>query len=263
MKKFALPFAAAILVFAGLYSCSKTNEDQASSALSQEVRDAIYNLNFNPDDAYAYEDGYIVEGDIFLTKENLAEGLANHQCNTPDAEQYRTTNLVNAGGGRNITISVSDRLSQAYVDATNEAIARYNARNLLLTFSNVGTTGGEIHIVKGNGPYLASAGFPSGGNPYGEVKVNPTQMNGQPLATKASIIAHELGHCIGFRHTDYFNRSLSCGTGGNEGAGDVGAIHIAGTPTGFDANSWMLACICSGCNRPFNNNDQSALNTLY
>jgi hypothetical protein len=43
----------------------------------------------------------------------------------------------------------------------------------------------------------------------------------------------------------------------------VGAVHIPGTPTGPDANSWMLACIANGVNREFNNNDKTALDYLY
>lgn len=81
----------------------------------------------------------------------------------------------------------------------------------------------------------------------------------------ASIIAHEMGHCIGFRHTDYFDRSISCGGGtSNEGDGGVGANHIPGTPTGasLNAQSWMLSCT-DGSDRPFNNDDQTALDYLY
>jgi hypothetical protein len=60
------------------------------------------------------------------------------------------------------------------------------------------------------------------------------------------------------------DRSYSCGgSPTNEGASTVGAIHIAGTPTGPDAKSWMLACISSGENRPFNANDKTALTTVY
>ena len=49
----------------------------------------------------------------------------------------------------------------------------------------------------------------------------------------------------------------------NEGASTVGAILIPGTPTGPDAASWMLACLSSTTNRPFNNNDKTALSYLY
>jgi uncharacterized protein YjaZ len=145
----------------------------------------------------------------------------------------------------------------------DEALARYNAQNLSLTFQRV-SSNGNIRLVKGNGSFLASAGFPTGGNPYGQVKVNSRAIGNQPQSTVATIIAHEIGHCIGFRHTDYMDRSYSCGGGtANEGASSVGAVHIPGTPTGPDSKSWMLACISSGENRPFNNNDKTALGYLY
>lgn len=60
------------------------------------------------------------------------------------------------------------------------------------------------------------------------------------------------------------NRAYSCGGRHyNEGSAGVGAILIPGTPSKADPNSWMLACISSGQNRPFNANDAIALNYLY
>ncbi|WP_317044047.1 M57 family metalloprotease [Hymenobacter amundsenii] len=49
----------------------------------------------------------------------------------------------------------------------------------------------------------------------------------------------------------------------NEGASTVGAVYIPGTPSGADPNSWMLACIGSTDDRPFNANDRTALNYVY
>ncbi|MGY0036553.1 M57 family metalloprotease [Pedobacter sp. NJ-S-72] len=125
---------------------------------------------------------------------------------------------------------------------------------------------GFYEAPQGGGIALGSAGFPtSSGNPYNEIKMNthPEAYGANPdLLYVASVIQHELGHCIGLRHTDYMNRAFSCGNGGNEGIGDVGAINIPGTPTDADAGSWMLACTTGG-NRTFNNNDIIALNYLY
>jgi hypothetical protein len=166
---------------------------------------------------------------------------------------------------REITVRISNSLPSSYVAALDEAIARYNGEKLSITFRRVNGSA-NINIVKGSGNYLASAGFPySNGDPYNQVKVNSAFLGNNPNQSYlATILAHEIGHCIGFRHTDYMDRSTSCGGQyANEGASTIGAIHIPGTPTTADANSWMLACIGTGVNRPFNANDKTALNYLY
>jgi hypothetical protein len=250
------------------FSCQ--TEDEGIISKNNQVPDAVVSkikaLGFSTQNIQKLENGYLVEGDIVLHDHDFERGINKRTLNVAGSEQYRTTNLVAAP--RVITVSAASTLGTAYIQATDAAIARYNAENLSLTFQRV-PSGGNIQIVKAGlfeqFLFLASAGFPTAtGNPYNQIKVSTYQMNSQPLATKASIIAHEMGHCIGFRHTDYADRSYSCGgTPSDEGASDVGAIHIPGTPTGPDANSWMLACIGSGQDRPFNANDKIALDYLY
>lgn len=264
LKRF-LNLAALALVITALNSCVQ-DQVTINDSLSADVLQKITNLGFSADGAFAYEDGVIVEGDIFLTKEDLARGtmdLAN-SLTIADEEQYRTTNLV-TGTPRTIVVSTSgSNITAALSTAINDAIARYNAENLSLTFVRGGSSGGgNINIrVVNTGQYIASAGFPSGGNPYFEIKYAKTY-NNYSNGFMTTVLAHEMGHCIGFRHTDYMNRSYSCGTGGNEGSSGVGAIHIPGTPTGPDAASWMLACLSATTNRPFNANDKVALAYLY
>ncbi len=75
---------------------------------------------------------------------------------------------------------------------------------------------------------------------------------------------HEIGHTMGFRHSDYYNRSLSCGTGGNEGSAGVGAILIPGTPsTATVGGSVMNSCFRSSETGEFTSTDVTALQTLY
>ena len=183
-------------------------------------------------------------------------------------EQYRTTNLV-TGLPRTITVALTSRIDAAiYGPVLDEVVRRFNAENLQITLQRV-SSGANITFDRASGSYLASAGFPtSSGQPFNSVKVNTRAIGSGTSSTfinyAATIFAHELGHCIGFRHTDYMNRAYSCGGSAvNEGASTVGAILIPGTPSGPDPNSWMLACIGSGVNRPFNANDRTALNYLY
>jgi hypothetical protein len=263
MKKFLFSFSL-LTMMAVVVSCTKTKDVSPADEISADVKAKVQALGFGTSSLEKHEDGYLVEGDILLTEELLNSVPQHSLMQIAKEEQYRTTNLVNAGSGRVIRVSISNKLPVSYVAALDEALARYNAEGLRLTFTRV-ASGADINVVQGNGNYLASAGFPtSGGNPYGQVKVNSRAIGNQPQSTVATILAHELGHCIGFRHTDYMNRSYSCGgSPTNEGASTVGAIHIPGTPTGPDARSWMLSCIGSGDNRPFNANDKTALSYLY
>lgn len=258
-------FSAIALLALTVVSCSKEAATEQELEITEDVVNSVKALGFSTNNLMATEGGYIVEGDIFIPSNELTRSVSGKILRVGQSEQYRTTNLV-TGLPRVITISVDATLGSSYVAATDEAINRYNAENLQLTFQRV-SSGATINIKAApkSARYLASAGFPTAnGNPYGQVLVATRQIGSQPLNTVASILAHEIGHCIGFRHTDYMDRSYSCGgSTANEGASTVGAVHIPGTPTGPDANSWMLACIGSGMNRPFNNNDKTALEYLY
>ena len=254
------------LASAMLFSCQKDKTlSTTTQAISGDVLLQIKALGFGTSNVQKHDDGYLVEGDIILTSEILGRNVNGSLLRVANAEQYRTTNLV-TGLPRNITVSVASNLPSGYGQAADAAIARYNAQGLRVTFSRV-TSGANISIVAApkSAQYLASAGFPTAaGAPYNQILVSTRQIGSQPLNTVTSILAHEMGHCIGFRHTDYMDRSYSCGGGtANEGASTVGAINIPGTPTAADPNSWMLACIGSGQNRPFNANDITALNYLY
>ena len=237
--------------------------------VSKAVLDRIWDMGFSKENVQKIEEGYLVEGDIILTEEDLQITVDPLTLRIAETEQYRTTNLV-TGLPRTITVSMDSQLNgtAGYSAALDVAIARYNAQNLQIPMVRVGTSGGDIHLKKQPGNYLASAGFPTNqGNPFSLIKLNSNAIGSGNSNTFinfcATIMAHEMGHCVGFRHTDYMDRSYSCGSGGNEGAGNVGAILIPGTPSGPDANSWMLACISLNENRPFNNNDKTALGYLY
>lgn len=257
------------LLCLGLLSCTKTDlQPNDPAELSEEVIAKINQLGFSADGAFWDEDAYVVEGDIRLTPADLDRAHPHSLLRIANTEQYHTTNLVAVSGARTITVSMRTGLlglPAAYGAALDEAIARYNAEGLSISFQRV-SSGGDINIRRGLGNYLASAGFPTAaGDPHNQVLVNPLFIGFNPdVDYVATILAHEIGHCIGFRHTDYMDRSYSCGgTPTNEGASTVGAIHIPGTPTDPDDGSWMLSCIASGEDRPFNANDRTALDYLY
>ena len=248
-------------------SCKKVSSEQmVEQEIPSEIRAMVIAAGFNDAGMTSTPDGYLIESDILMTKAQLAE-MGNN--NGPEMiiaqdEHYRTTNLVS--GTRTITVSLNTTQAN-FVSATTEAIRRFNALPLRIKFQKVTGTSANINIktfyqVSNT---LGSAGFPSGGNPYNTVNMNTYWYTPSiSVNALATTIAHEMGHCIGFRHTDYMNRSYSCGgSATNEGTAGVGAVHIPGTPTGASSGSWMLACSSTSTNRPFTSADNTALTYVY
>lgn len=259
-------------------SCSNESDVVKQDEVSESVMSALVNAGFDVTNQapMRFENGYLVEGDIYFTDSDIANLKEGNRL--PVEEQYSTDYLVSTNGSRVITIyaPVGGRkgYSAGMIAGLDLAVARYNAQNLEISFQRVtSSNGADISMTRlskrdERRGVLGSAGFPTAsGDPYGEIKMSGILESSYGLSTEgiATIIAHEMGHCIGFRHTDYFDRSISCGGGtSNEGDGGVGANHIPGTPTGatWSAASWMLACTDGG-DRPFNSADETALDYLY
>jgi hypothetical protein len=258
--KICAAFFAVAIAFA---SCTK--EVNEVESISDETLSQIAALGFSTKDVQKIDEGYLVEGDIILTSQSLRETPSQTKLRIAEVEQYRTFNTVSASKYPTITVSVSGSVNSGFSTAVDNAIARFNAENLTIKFQRVSSGGNIVIRIVNTGQYIASAGFPtSSGDPYNEVKY-AKKYTTYSDGFMTTVLAHELGHCIGFRHTDYMNRAYSCGSGGNEGqvTTGVGAVHIPGTPTGPDAASWMLACLSSSTNRPFNPNDKVALAYVY
>lgn len=259
-------------LLASMISC-QDQEPMAKNAIPDDVISALQAAGFNTSEGLVAKDGgYLVEYDIFLTPSQISE-LGSRMSVTSNGveEHYRTTNLV-TGIPRVIQVYMDPSFDAYMQSAFDEALARYNALNLTLSFQRTTSSRkADIQILTmyslPSGGFVTlgqSAGFPSRrGNPASPIKLNTYVYNGtSQRADATTVIAHEIGHAIGFRHTDYMNRAFSCGSGGNEGDAGVGAIHIPGTPTSPENNSYMLAC-SNGTDRQFTAGDRTALTTVY
>ena len=230
------------------------------AADNQEIIQNLIQAGYPAKDIQVVEGLVYVQNDAHVTLQASREMLET----TGSAEQYRTTNLVGTGVTRicvnpTSTFNSYTRLSQG-LDA---AIANYNALGLRITFQRGGTGCTANITAQTTSGAGGVAGFPSGGFPYGSISIG-TGLNSYSVDVNEHVITHELGHCIGFRHSDYYNRAISCGSGGNEGASTVGAILIPGTPsTATVGGSIMNACFRSSETGEFTSSDRTAFTTVY
>ena len=252
--------ALAVVCGASMFGCAEEQRDPA--AVNQEIIQNLVLAGFPENDIMVVDDIVYVGRDA-----EVSLAASREMLETDDSisdEQYRTTNLVS----RSLAVICvnGSRFTGKFSDALNRAINNYNALSLTFRMQRTsGSTSGCNAVITAfvSGPTGGSSGFPSGGAPFNRINIG-SGMNQFSVDTVEHVITHELGHCVGFRHSDYFNRSISCGSGGNEGSGGVGAILIPGTPSGATVGgSIMNSCFRSSETGEFTGTDVTALQTLY
>lgn len=281
MKKIYYAFFMITAIFSGCKKDQLFIEDKTE--ISTDIIQKLKVAGFDTSEGLTrIKDGYMVEYDIFMSDSTINSLAPKSKVKIPLSAKniggkiqsrdlnshYRSSNLVLAtwNSQRTIQVYMDPAFGTFLQTALDLALQRYNALDLSITFTRTtNASANDIYIsAVSNKSYLMSAGFPYGnGDPYDEILVNTDYYNSSNNRADAiSTFAHELGHCIGFRHNDYMNRSFSCNTGGNEGSTSTGAIYMPGTTYSPNAGSWMLAC-SNNTDRPFTLDDILALKSIY
>lgn len=278
------PLAMVALAGLALVACStedveRDDEDPAAAALEDEptleIIDNLTQAGLAEGEIEVDDEGrVIVGGDAVVTLEASRELAGLDRLGEelePGGEQfrqYRTTNIV-AAEIDNICIDDVALLPYANLIAgLDGAIANYNNQNLTFNMTRIsGSSGAGCDVVITTNVWVGSTsamgGFPAGGLPYNNVWIG-TGVGGFGVPVATHVITHELGHNIGFRHTDYYDRGISGCPGGNEGQSSDGAHHIPNTPTtAVWDGSIMNACYNAGSTGVWNPEDVDALQQMY
>jgi hypothetical protein len=213
-KKISLPAIVFLFLFS---SCKKTaiKEEIADSNTNTDIaqlKEAIANATGMPLEAVAYakdKEEFVIEEDSYLSLEDAKNRFSKKEngelAGAKGTQHMQSYFLVDPDKIGSVAIYVDRSVPEAWADALDKAIENWNASGSSVYMEKTSYpswTATRVTASYMDSRTIASAALPDYyGNPGRRVSIN-TYYNTLSESKKIFALTHELGHTIGFSHTN-------------------------------------------------------------
>jgi hypothetical protein len=242
----------------GLAGCEKNDPDRAPASATEEAGlQQLLGMGFKREHIQDKGTYWLLEDDITIQKDNLpavGAGPAVRPGTVVGQQHQSSTHALIAYAKQPlITVRIDDSFPSQWRGEAEQAVRDWNGIEGARVDLTLVSSGQADITIKGQDLGLATYGlgeYPTNGNPGSQVIIN--RLNAPDYRRRTTIV-HEIGHCLGLRHTDLDSYETERGN------------HIAGTPR-KDRNSVMNSGSASIHYQPwrgFSAFDEIAFQNLY